>query len=216
MPEITDVRFSVYFSVTTIRSPAAPGRPSVVSKDSMYPCSRRIRASSFLSFDDGISTVSWAAMIPLRMRVRKSAMGSVMLIATNSTSSCRGCSPRARARAGTRGRGRTCGRRRAAGRTCGSACTPASCTWAAASGGRSWRSWPCGEFSLGSSGRDGLVVQGLEAGGAPVASEGHAQGVQQRERLGVGLRGGRDRHVHPAHLVDVVVVDLGEDDLLAH
>src|SRR3954447_11773848 len=40
-----------------------------------------MRASSFLSLDDGISTVSWAAMIPLRIRVRKSAMGSVMLIA---------------------------------------------------------------------------------------------------------------------------------------
>src|SRR5688572_485905 len=39
-----------------------------------------MRASSFFSFDDGISTVSWAAMIPLRMRVRKSAMGSVMLM----------------------------------------------------------------------------------------------------------------------------------------
>src|SRR5215207_1852702 len=80
IPEITDVRFSVYFSRTTMRSPAAPGRPSTVSKDSMYPCSRRIRASSFLSFEDGISTVSCAAMIPLRIRVRKSAMGSVMLM----------------------------------------------------------------------------------------------------------------------------------------
>src|SRR5829696_9646945 len=80
IPEITDVRFSVYFSRTTMRSPAAPGRPSTVSKDSMYPCSRRIRASSCLSLDDGISTVSWAAMIPLRIRVRKSAMGSVMLM----------------------------------------------------------------------------------------------------------------------------------------
>src|SRR5215207_7067822 len=40
-----------------------------------------MRASSFLSVDEGISTVSWAAMIPLRMRVRKSAMGSVMLMA---------------------------------------------------------------------------------------------------------------------------------------
>src|SRR5215217_5698169 len=39
-----------------------------------------MRASSFLRVDDGISTVSWAAMIPLRMRVRKSAMGSVMLM----------------------------------------------------------------------------------------------------------------------------------------
>src|SRR5215208_7045134 len=38
-----------------------------------------MRASSFLSFDDGISTVSCAAMIPLRILVRKSAMGSVML-----------------------------------------------------------------------------------------------------------------------------------------
>src|SRR5215211_5078640 len=80
MPEITEVRFSVYLSRTTMRSPAAPARPSTMSKDSMYPCSRRMRASSFLSFDEGISTVSWAAMIPLRMRVRKSAMGSVMLM----------------------------------------------------------------------------------------------------------------------------------------
>src|SRR5919206_1021585 len=40
-----------------------------------------MRASSFFSLDDGISTVSCAAMIPLRIRVRKSAMGSVMLMA---------------------------------------------------------------------------------------------------------------------------------------
>src|SRR5829696_1199714 len=39
-----------------------------------------MRASSFFSLDEGISTVSWAAMIPLRIRVRKSAMGSVMLM----------------------------------------------------------------------------------------------------------------------------------------
>src|SRR3954471_24224746 len=37
-----------------------------------------MRASSTLSLDDGISTVSWAAEMPLRMRVRKSAMGSVI------------------------------------------------------------------------------------------------------------------------------------------
>src|SRR5918998_3051845 len=37
-----------------------------------------MRASSFLSLDDGISTVSCAAMMPLRIRVRKSAMGSVI------------------------------------------------------------------------------------------------------------------------------------------
>src|SRR5215216_6422629 len=37
-----------------------------------------MRAISRLRFDDGISTVSCAAMMPLRMRVRKSAIGSVI------------------------------------------------------------------------------------------------------------------------------------------
>src|SRR3954447_21910426 len=36
-----------------------------------------MRAISRLRLDDGMSTSSWEAMIPLRMRVRKSAMGSV-------------------------------------------------------------------------------------------------------------------------------------------
>src|SRR3954454_10339068 len=37
-----------------------------------------MRAISCLSLDEGISTVSCAAMIPLLIRVRKSAMGSVI------------------------------------------------------------------------------------------------------------------------------------------
>src|ERR1700750_1046477 len=37
-----------------------------------------MRAISRLSLLEGITTVSWAAWIPLRMRVRKSAMGSVI------------------------------------------------------------------------------------------------------------------------------------------
>src|SRR3954447_16842620 len=37
-----------------------------------------MRAISRLRPDDGMSTVSWAAVIALRIRVRKSAMGSVM------------------------------------------------------------------------------------------------------------------------------------------
>ena len=37
-----------------------------------------MRAISSLSFDEGISTVSWAAMIPLRILVKKSAIGSVI------------------------------------------------------------------------------------------------------------------------------------------
>src|SRR5436190_9709444 len=37
-----------------------------------------MRASSRLRLLDGITTVSWAAWIPLRIRVRKSATGSVI------------------------------------------------------------------------------------------------------------------------------------------
>src|SRR3978361_1243382 len=37
-----------------------------------------MRASSVLNFDAGITTASWSARSPLRMRVRKSAMGSVI------------------------------------------------------------------------------------------------------------------------------------------
>src|SRR4051795_10947580 len=44
----------------------------------MYPCSRRMRASSILNFEAGMSTASWSACSPLRMRVRKSAIGSVI------------------------------------------------------------------------------------------------------------------------------------------
>src|SRR3954451_8041050 len=44
----------------------------------MYPCSRRMGAISVFRPEAGISTVSWAAVIPLRIRVRKSAIGSVI------------------------------------------------------------------------------------------------------------------------------------------
>src|SRR3954454_12841844 len=37
-----------------------------------------MRASSFLSFEEGIGTISFDACAPLRTRVRKSAMGSVI------------------------------------------------------------------------------------------------------------------------------------------
>src|SRR5919199_165437 len=47
-----------------------------------------------------------------------------------------------------------------------------------------------------------------------VRGEREAEPAQKRERLLVRLRGGRDRDVEAANLLDVVVVDLGEDDLL--
>src|SRR5918997_6042831 len=43
-----------------------------------------MRAHSAFSRDDGISTVSCAAWMPLRIRVRKSAMGSVLELTAGS------------------------------------------------------------------------------------------------------------------------------------
>src|SRR4051794_33738235 len=44
----------------------------------MYPCSLRMRATSVLNLDAGMSTNSKSASSPLRTRVRKSASGSVI------------------------------------------------------------------------------------------------------------------------------------------
>src|SRR3954447_1931364 len=49
-----------------------------------------------------------------------------------------------------------------------------------------------------------------------VAAERQAESLQQRTSVFVGLGGSRDRHVEPADLLNVVVVDLRKDDLLAH
>src|SRR3954466_2049401 len=73
----------------------------------------------------------------------------------------------------------------------------------------------------------GLVLGGA-GGGHPLgglghgllarrlAGEGHAERLEERLGLLVRARRRRDRDVEAAHLVDGVVVDLGEDDLLAH
>src|SRR5947209_6007677 len=47
-------------------------------------------------------------------------------------------------------------------------------------------------------------------------AERQAEGLQKGAGVFVGLGAGRDRHVEAAYLLDVVVVDLREDDLLAH
>src|SRR5262249_19315073 len=49
--------------------------------------------------------------------------GALFIVTTRNSSSCRGSSRRARARAGRFGRGRTCGTRRAGGRSGGTACS---------------------------------------------------------------------------------------------
>jgi hypothetical protein len=47
-----------------------------------------------------------------------------------------------------------------------------------------------------------------------VRREGHAESAPKRQPVLVSLRGGRDRDVEAANLLDVVVVDLRKDDLL--
>ena len=49
-----------------------------------------------------------------------------------------------------------------------------------------------------------------------LAGEGSADLLQQGAGLFIGVRGGADDHIHAADLVDLVVLDLGEDQLLLH
>src|SRR5690242_7899073 len=68
--------------------------------------------------------------------------------------------------------------------------------------------------ALGELGHLGGNLGSLDVGVA-LAAEGHAEGLEQRVGLAVGRGRRRDRDVEPADLVDLVVVDLREDDLLA-
>src|ERR1700761_305764 len=102
-------------------------------------------------------------------------MGSVC-IATSSTWSCRGRSPRGRPRAGRSGRGRTCGSKRAGDRNDGNGCIPGSDTWLCGPDGPSEKSWPSLLTLLG-----GAVVA---LGGALVRA---VVALRTRVRLGVLL-----------------------------
>src|ERR1700751_2051142 len=77
-PEIAERRSSVYFRRIWISWPAPSSGAGISVHESMYPCSSRILASSALSLLAGTSTVSCAARIALRTRVRKSDIGSVI------------------------------------------------------------------------------------------------------------------------------------------
>src|SRR4051794_17966953 len=172
-----------------------------------------MRATSTLSFEDGTSTVSWAAVMPLRMRVRKSAMGSVIDMR----------SPARLRHAGDVAVVRELAQADPAqaelavhGARAATAAAPRVLAGLVLGG--ALLAHPLGGLRHG--GRqllrgDGVVVEGLEAGRPALAGERHAEGVEQRERLRVGPRRRGERHVETAHLVDLVVIDLREDDLLA-
>src|SRR5438094_3776487 len=148
-----------------------------------------------------MSAVSWAAWMALRIRVRKSAMGSVVAM---------GAALGLPAALGHPGDEPAVGQLPQADPADAELAIDGARTAAAAAP---------------------TVLAGLEFGGAGLgdplgrlrhgllsglSGEGHAEGLEQRLGLLVGARRRRDGDVEPAHLVDRVVVDLREDDLLAH
>src|SRR3954447_10121686 len=144
-----------------------------------------MRDSWTLSFDDGTSTVSWAAVMPLRMRVRKSATGSVIDIR----------SPTRLRHAGDHAVVRELAQADPAqAELAVHGARPAAPAAARVLAGLVLRgallAHPLGGLRHG--GRqllrgDGVVVEGLVTGRTALAGERHAEGVQQGEGLGVGL-----------------------------
>src|SRR3954453_1869682 len=150
---------------------------------------------STLSFEVGMTACSCIALLALRMRVSMSAIGSVSISVTSCSWSCPGWRPGGRAPAGRYGTCRTCGTSPGGGRSGCSACSCASCTSQAA------------RPSLRATSSPLLVPSRLR--------ERKADAAQERARIVVGLRGGRDRDVQAPDGGHAVVVDLREDDLLA-
>src|SRR3954449_11531190 len=149
-----------------------------------------------------MSAVSWAAWMALRIRVRKSAIGSVM-------ASFEGVLPAALGHPGDEA---------AVGQL--PQADPAQAELAVDGARAAAAAAPTvlAGLVLGGAGLAhplGGLGHGLLSG-RRVAREGHAEGLEQRLGLLVRPRGRRDGDVQPAHLVDRVVVDLREDDLLAH
>src|SRR3954464_15978955 len=170
----------------------------------MYPCSRRMRAISILSLLDGISTVSCDAWMALRTRVRKSATGSV--IDMRLPAALRHA--RDVAVVGELAQADTEQPELAEhGARAAAAAAARVLAGLVLAGARL-------ADALGNLGHLGgnLVTPDI---GVALAAEGHAERLEQRVGLSVRLRGRRDRDVEAADRVDRVVVDLGEDDLLA-
>src|SRR3954451_11380173 len=170
----------------------------------MYPCSRRIRAISILSLLAGISTVSGDAWMALRTRVRKSATGSVIdmrlpaaLRHSRDVAVVRELAQADPAQAELAEDG------------AGATAAAATGVFAGLVLGGARLAHPLGKLG------HLLGFLGSPDVGVALAAEGHAERLEQRVGLGVGRGGRRDRDVEPADRVDRVVVDLGEDDLLA-
>src|SRR6266436_2442232 len=165
----------------------------------MYPSSFRRRAISTFIFEVGISTFSCSALLALRMRESMSAIGSVSM-----SSLLPAGLGHARDRALVRELAQT----------------DAAETELLEHGTRTTaavapRVVAHPVFLRTLLLDDERCLRHLLVPPLALAAERQAHGQQQRARVVVGLGRGRDRHVETADLLDVVVVDLRKDDLLA-
>src|SRR5271154_5091698 len=157
-----------------------------------------MRAISSFSFEEGSSTRSCSALLALRMRVSMSATGSVIIGGR--------LLPRALRHAGDDALvGELPQADAAKAELLVHGARPPALVAARV------------VAHLVLRGTRGLRDQRLLGHLAPLLFRGerHAQAAQQRLSLFIRLRTGRDRDVEAADLLDAVVVDLGENDLLA-
>src|SRR6266404_2243894 len=159
---------------------------SMTRKFLMNPSSLRISAMRSLSFDDGMSTFSCSARLALRMRVRKSAIGSLIMGL-----------PARLDHAGYLTLERELAEADPARLELAQAATDL------AAGVRA-------RLELGGA----LLLQDERSLGHLRLPERHAQVGEERLRFLVRSGGRHHRDVHPAHLVHLVVYDLRKDDLL--
>src|SRR5919112_1699944 len=164
-----------------------------------------MRAISILSLLAGISTVSCDAWMALRTRVRKSATGSVIDMRL----------PAALRHA----RDVAVVRELAQADPAQAELAEDGARAAAAAAARVLAGLVLGGArladALGDLGHLGGNLGSLLDVGVALAAEGHAERLEQGVCLGVGRRARGDRDIEAADLIDRVVVDLGEDDLLA-
>ncbi len=111
---------------------------STTLKFARYPSSFRIRAISTFSFDEGKSTRGCLARAPFRIRVKRSAMGSVVILSSSPTRlhHAGDFSLEREAAETDAAHFETCSGRRGRGRKSGNGSAGGSCTSASASSSR--------------------------------------------------------------------------------
>src|SRR5919106_1959490 len=196
-PETTGTLPSTYLRVRR-RTAAGPSCSSMTS--AMKPSSLRMRAISRFVRDAGTTTSVWRARDAFRTRVSMSAIGSEMFIRSSYQLDfvTPGSSPRS-ARSRKQMRHSANRRMKARGRP------------------HTVQRWYACTLCFGL--RPALAIIDFLAMVLPpprLRREGHAEELEELLRFLVGLRRRHDADLQPAETVHLVVIDLGECELLAH